>query len=137
MANERQRTHHEVDDQELIRFNSRREIAAAKGTVFNPKELREVMRMFGYPQNSKFKTCITHGENPPIIHVKRGQYAFNPNVVHIERLKLVWKEYEAYGKPNEAEKASKERAIQDAITLLRDNNYRVLKLQVREEWVEV
>ena len=120
MAN---KTRHVVDDNDVKSFNWLRE--SVVGIEFNRKELDEKLKTLKYPQTGRFITAITNGINPPILKVKRGKYCFSPKPVYIERLKTVWNMY--YNNKSEAQFKSKEKRIEDAILLLKNEGYKIQK----------
>lgn len=116
---------HQVDDQEVMRFNLRRE--EFKGRNFTLEEFKGILRKMGYSANAKFITCITSGENPPFVRIQRGKYTFNPKPVYIQRLQTVWNEYGKVGQNCKTECSASANEIANAIKLLKSQGYRVLK----------
>lgn len=122
------RLHHVVDEQEIMRFNLRRE--NEKGKTYNPEEFKELLRKMGYATSGNLIKCMVSGENPPFIRMERGKYCFNPNPVHIARLQKVWDDYGYIGRnrinPNPDEKQLK-LDVNRAIRILKELGYKVLK----------
>lgn len=134
MANNKQR--HIVGEQEVLRFNLRRE--NNKGKTFNPTQLRTLLKEMGYTVSSKFITCLTSGVNPPIVRVSRGTYAFAKNPVFIDRLQKVWSDYADYGcktKHSATEEKVEVESISQAITLLKKHGFKIYKPTMKYEEV--
>jgi hypothetical protein len=127
------KTHHIVDEQEIMRFNLRRENNAGK--TFSTAEFKELIRKMGYSDNANFISCITRGVNPPFKRIERGKYAFNPIPVHISRLQTVWDEYADYGKKSPKSDTESLTTVateaeinaEKAIAFLKKMGYRILK----------
>lgn len=134
MANNKQR--HIVDEQEVKRFNWRRE--NNKGKTFTPTQLKTLLKEMGYTVSQKFVTCITSGVNPPIVRVSRGTYAFSKNPVYIDRLQKVWSDYADYGrgtKQSATEKRVEVESISQAIALLKKHGFKIYKPTMKYEEV--
>lgn len=134
MANNKQR--HIVDEQEVKRFNWRRE--NNKGKAFNPTQLKTLLKEMGYTDNGNFITCITSGVNPPIVRVSRGVYAFSKDPVFIDRLQKVWSDYAEYG--NKSKRSATEEnvevaSISQAIALLKKHGFKIYKPTMKYEEV--
>jgi len=117
------RPRHKVDEQEIMRFNMRRE--NEKGKTYTRTEFKELLGKMGYAKSNTIITAMTSGENPPFIRVDRGKYAFNPKPVHIDRLQKVWEDYMPYltNRPQ----AILQSEIDEAVKLLKNNGYKVLR----------
>lgn len=128
MNNLRNKKRHEVTESEMCALNWKREAMVKAGKDMSPAELKEVLQNLNYATSGNFIKCITSGENPPIIRVSRGRYAFNPKPIHIDRMRKVWHDYCFYGR-NRPDKDSKTLSldISRAITLLKSQGYKVLK----------
>ena len=120
----RKTTKHIVDEQEIMRFNLRRE--NENGKTYNAEEFKELLKAMGYTTSGNLITCMVKGDNPPFIRVERGKYAFNPKPVHIQRLQKVWDEYGAIGRKLKENHTIK-MDIVTAIEVLKANGYKVLK----------
>ena len=134
MANSKQR--HIVDEQEVKRFNWRRE--NNKGKTFSPTQLKVLLKEMGYTDNGNFITCLTSGVNPPIVRVSRGVYAFAKDPVYIDRLQKVWSDYASYGqkKPkSDTDAVVVIESISQAIALLKKHGFKVYKPTTK--WEEV
>jgi hypothetical protein len=128
MANQlKNKKAHEVTDTEMRALNWKRESMVGKEMTLS--ELKETLRTLNLPTNQNFITVLVGCENPPIIRMERGKYCFNPKPVHIDKMKLVWKNYGSYGnrKAMKAEQTSLDILIKDAIALLKNNGYKVFK----------
>ena len=120
--------HHVVDEQEIKRFNLRRENEGKK--IYSLEEFKELLRKMGYATSGNLIKCMVSGTNPPFIRVERGKYAFNPNPVHITRLQKVWDDYGYIGRNRMASNPDHKQLELDvnrAIKLLKDLGYKVLK----------
>ena len=120
--------HHVVDEQEIMRFNLRRE--NEQGKIFSPEELKELLRKMGYATSGNLIKCMVSGENPPFIRMERGKYCFNPNPVHIARLQKVWDDYAYIGRNRTASNPDQKQLELDvnrAIKMLKELGYKVLK----------
>ena len=118
---------HVVDDQEITRFNWKRESAAQK--EFNNKEIIEELKKLGYTGHNAFLKAMTNGVNPPIIKPKRGVYCFNPKPVFRDRLQLAWDEYTKIANPKNYKSGEYKEtcSIERAIEILKEAGYKVLK----------
>lgn len=125
--NLRNKKSHEVTDDEMRALNWKRE--AMVGKEMSLSELKDTLKILNLPNNANFITVLVGCENPPVIRMERGKYCFNPKPIHIDKMKLVWKTYGSYGnrKAMKTEKANLDILIKDAITLLKNNGYKVLK----------
>lgn len=122
------KTHHVVDEQEVMRFNLRRE--NENGKTYSPEEFKELLRKMGYATSGNLIKCMVSGTNPPFIRVERGKYSFSPNPVHIKRLQKVWDDYGYIGRNRMASNPDQKQLDLDvnrAIKLLKDLGYKVLK----------
>lgn len=124
---------HIVSNNEIMSFNWTRE--AMVGKEMSLDELKKQLKRLTYSPAMSFVQAITGGENPPIIHVKRGCYVFNPKPVHIDRLRKVWDDYRKTRTKQTTEHIATTAEIQTAIKLLKDNGYRVLKQITKYEEV--
>lgn len=134
MANNKQR--HIVDEQEVKRFNWRRE--NNKGKTFNLTQLKTLLKEMGYVDNGNFITCLTSGVNPPIVRVSRGVYTFAKNPVYIDRLQKVWSDYADYGnktKQSAVEEKVEVTSISQAIELLKKHGFKIYKPTMKYEEV--
>jgi len=122
---------HIVDDQEILRFNWKRE--NLKGKELSRKELEKVLESLNYNVCPLLISSIVSGVNPPVIRVSRGRYVFNANPVYKERLQTVFtrKKKVQQGK----DKDVLERHIQSAIALLKRNGYKIFKQKTEYEEV--
>lgn len=128
MANNlRNKKSHEVTDDEMRALNWKRE--SMVGKEMSLSELKNTLKILNLPTNGNFITALAGCENPPVIRMERGKYCFNPKPIHIDKMKLVWKNYGSYGskKAVKAEQAHLDILIKDAIALLKNNGYKVLK----------
>ena len=122
------KTHHVVDEQEILRFNMQRE--NKKGMTFSLEEFQNLLKQMGYASNGNLIKCMVSGENPPFIRVERGKYTFNPNPVHIKRLQTVWDMYSYPGRNRQSSNPDQKQLeldINRAIKMLKDLGYRILK----------
>ena len=131
----RSKKRHEVTDAEIKALNWCRE--SMVGKEMTPDKLKEVLKNLNYATSGNFIKCMTSGENPPIIRVSRGKYAFSPNPIHIDRLRKVWHDYCFYGRNrvDSCDKKQLELDISRAVTLLKSQGYRILKPTTRYEEV--
>lgn len=122
---------HIVDDQEILRFNWKRE--NLKGKELSRKELEKVLESLNYNVCPLLISSIVSGVNPPVIRVSRGKYIFNSSPVYKERLQTVFtrKKKVQQGKDKEV----LEKHIQSAIALLKRNGYKILKRNISYEEV--
>lgn len=130
------KTHHVVDEQEIMRFNMYRE--NNKGKEFSLEEFKTLLNKMGYATSGNLIKCMVNGVNPPFIRVSRGKYAFNPKAVYIERLQKVWDDYGYIGRNRMASNPDKKQLELDvnrAIKMLKDLGYKVLKPITRYEEV--
>ena len=120
---------HEVDEQEIAKFNLTRE--NLKGKEFNQAEIREkIHKMLGYSHDTKMLRALCDGVNPPILKIRRGVYCFNPKPVFKDRLQTVWDTYTKFSiSKNKCFEESPDQTalIKDAIMLLKNAGYKVLK----------
>jgi len=119
---------HVVDEQEIMRFNLRRENEGGK--TYSNEEFKELLRKMGYATSGNFIKCMVSGENPPFIRIERGKYGFNPKPVHMTRLQKVWEDYGYIGRNRMAKNPNKKQLELDvnrAIKMLKDLGYKVLK----------
>lgn len=119
---------HEVDDQEVMRFNLKRE--NVKGKEFNQAEMRETLHTsLGYSKAAGMLRALSNGVNPPIIKIRRGVYCFNPKPVYKERLQTAWEEYTKMANPQCYKNGKHEHpvSIDQAIKVLKDAGYKVLR----------
>ena len=126
MANNKK--HHVVDEQEIKRFNLRRE--NENGKTYNLEEFKVLLNKMGYATSGNLIKCMVNGENPPFIRIQRGKYCFNPKPVHIARLQKVWDEYGYIGRNRMAQNPDQKQLELDvsrAIKLLKDLGYKVLR----------
>lgn len=126
MANNKK--HHIVDDQEIKRFNLRRE--NENGKTYSLPEFKELLHKMGYSSNGNLIKCMVSGENPPFIRLERGKYGFNPKPIYIQRLQKVWDEYAYIGRNRMAQNPDQKQLELDvnrAIKLLKDLGYKVLR----------
>lgn len=126
--------HHVVDEQEIMRFNLRRE--NERGKEYSASEFRDLLKKMGYCTSGNLIKCMVSGENPPFIRLSRGRYTFNPKPVHIQRLQKVWDEYGYIGRNRMAKNPDKKQLELDvnrAIKMLKDLGYKVLKPVTRYE----
>jgi len=120
--------HHIVDEQEIRRFNLRRE--NENGKTYSLEEFKVLLNKMGYATSGNLIKCMVSGENPPFIRMRRGLYCFNPNPVHISRLQKVWDDYGYIWINRIASNPVKKQLELDvnrAIKLLKDLGYKVLK----------
>lgn len=123
---------HEVTESEIQAFNWTRE--SMVGKEMNLEGLREQLKKLQYKPNGNFIAAIISGENPPIIRVNRGKYVFNPKPVYIDRLKTVWNNYTDRCNSNRKNNTPVAKiSIEDAIAVLKQHGYRVLKPKVEYE----
>ena len=114
-----------VDEQIILRFNLFRENALGK--EFKREEMKkELKAKMNFPASDQFLMCITKCVNPPVIRVNRGVYAVNPKPVFKDRLQTVLDEYEKVIK-GETARNSKKISIEEAILVLKNAGYKVLK----------
>lgn len=128
--------HHVVDQQEIMRFNLRRE--NENGKTYNLEEFKVLLNKMGYATSGNLIKCMVSGENPPFIRMQRGKYCFNPKPVHISRLQKVWDEYGYIGRNRIAKNPDQKQLELDvnrAIKMLKDLGYKVLKPVVQYEEV--
>ena len=129
-------SHHIVDEQEITRFNWTRD--NLKGREFNQVEIREELhKKMGYSKAAGMLRALCDGANPPILKIKRGVYCFNPKPVYIERLQTVWDVYTKYANPQNYKNGKHEHhvSIEQAIKVLKDAGYKILKPTVQYEEV--
>lgn len=122
------KSHHIVDDQEIKRFNLRRE--NENGKTYSLPEFKELLHKMGYSSNGNLIKCMVSGENPPFIRLERGKYGFNPKPIYIQRLQKVWDEYAYIGRNRMAQNPDQKQLELDvsrAIKLLKDLGYKVLR----------
>ena len=127
-------TRHEVDEQEIMRFNLFRE--NLKGKEFNQTEMREELHSkLGYSKAAAMLRALSNGVNPPVLKVKRGVYCVNPKAVYKERLQTVWDEYTKMANPQCYKNGKHEHpvSIEQAIKVLKEAGYKVLKPIVQYE----
>ena len=132
-----------ISSEEIVRFNEVRRNAAGK--VFDRTEILTLLHGMGLSKNITFLSYITKGVNPPIVRIDRNKYAFVEKPVHIARLQQVvadWsKKVSSYNKKyrhpdmkNEEKELSEiDSKIKEAIKLLKDNGFKVLKPKVEYE----
>lgn len=126
--------HHVVDEQEIMRFNLRRENNSGK--TFTAEQFKQLLRDMGYCSSGNLVKCMTQGENPPFIRMERGKYCFNPKPIYKERLQKVWDDYGYIGRNRMAKNPDKKQLeldINRAIKMLKDLGYKVLKPVTRYE----
>ena len=124
---------HQVDEQECIRFNWKRD--NCKGKEYSRAELVNLMKELGYPIAQQFLTCITRGVNPPIVRIERGKYRFPKEPVHILRLQKVWDDYGMVGRKRTKQVEISEMAVKEAIKMLKNAGYKILKPVTKYEEV--
>ena len=119
---------HVVDEQEIMRFNLRRE--NENGKTYSLEEFKELLHKMGYATSGNLIKCMVSGENPPFIRMERGKYCFNPKPIHISRLQKVWDDYGLIGRnrmSHNPDHKQLELDVNRAIKLLKDLGYKVLK----------
>lgn len=118
---------HEVTNTEIKAFNWARE--SIVGKEMSATELKDFLKNLKYATSGNFIKCITSGENPPIIRIRRGVYTVNPKPVFIDRLKKVWQDYGFYGRNriDSTDDVQLKLDISRAITLLKSQGYKIQK----------
>ena len=122
------RTHHIVDEQEIARFNLRREHEGSK--TYSLEEFKVLLNKMGYATSGNFIKCLVSGVNPPFIRIERGKYTFNKEPIYIQRLQKVWDDYGYIGRNRMASNPDKKQLELDvnrAIKMLKELGYKVLK----------
>jgi hypothetical protein len=127
MNNLRSKKRHEVTENEMRALNQRRE--ALLGQELSTDKLKTTLKSLGYATSGNFVKCMTSGENPPIVRVRRGTYVFSLKPIHVERMRKVWHDYCFYGRNrvDSADATQLKLYISRAIALLKQQGYRVLK----------
>jgi len=118
---------HQVSREEAAKFNKVREAYAGK--ILTRPQIKEILVGMGYPKYEKLLQLMAKGENPPIIRVSFGKYSFNPKPVFMGRLQQVWDNRKQSASP--AQKSSI--TVAEAIKLLKDSGYKVLKQVIEYE----
>ena len=114
-----------ITESDHIAFNMLREARVTK--EYKRDEMRKLLKTdLNYPGSDQFLMAITGGVNPPVIKVRRGIYMFNPKPVYKDRLQTVFSEYAKTIK-SETARNSKKISIEEAILVLKNAGYKVLK----------
>lgn len=114
-----------LSESEIVQFNMFRESKVAKD--FKRDEMRGMLKkLCGFPGSDQFLMCITQGTNPPILKTKRGVYTVNPKPVYKDRLQEVFRVYHDMVH-KEGVRNIKKISIEDAIYVLKNAGYKVLK----------
>jgi len=83
---------HIVTDTEIATFNLLR--VKEKNKAFTRPDIKNVLQPWcNIKISDALLQALTKGVNPPIIHISRGQFAFNPKPIHINRLQQAWNIY--------------------------------------------
>lgn len=117
-----------VTEQDILAFNMFRE--NLKGKQLSRNEMKAALhRELAYPPNDSIFKALTNGVNPPIVRVARGEYQVSKEPVYIKRLQTVFDEYtHCTSHRNRATDSHVHvPSIEDAIKLLKDAGYKVLK----------
>lgn len=125
-----------VTDEMITHFNLFRQNILGK--EFKREDMKkEIEKKMGWKVWDGLFMALTSGTNPPIIRIKRGVYTVNPNPVYKQRLQTCFDNHKEKNKEYQEKRdnTSLENLIKDAITLLKNNGYKILKQKI--EYIEV
>lgn len=125
-----------VTDEMITHFNLFRQNILGK--EFKREDMKkEIEKKMGWKVWDGLFMALTSGVNPPIIRVKRGFYTVNSSPVYKQRLQTCFDSHREKNKKYQENRDnnSLESLIKDAITLLKNNGYKILK--PKTEYVEV
>lgn len=120
-----------VSEQDVLLFNAFRDYMKGK-EVSRTEMLNALHKELGYTKHDSLLKALTDGINPPIVRVRRGVYRVAKDPVYIQRLQTAFdvytkcanpRHYDAQGHYDEKKRIS----IDDAIKVLKDAGYKVLK----------
>lgn len=92
--NSQGKRHRIIGEQDVRKFNAVRQ--RKKATPLSRKMLQKILKNMGYSSNTAFIRCMTMGNNPIIIHISYGNYAFRPTPICIVELQRAWDHYINY-----------------------------------------
>lgn len=131
--------HHQVDEQEIARFNMMR--INQLGKTYSQAEFQSILKRLGYSTSGTFRKCLIDAN--VFIRVERGKYSFPPKPVHMSLLQKAYDTCTSYKKQfrnkNEQtqvqEQEPQQLEVQQAIDLLKSLGYRVLRPTTQYEEV--
>lgn len=127
---------HVVTDEEITHFNLFRE--NMKGKECSRSEMmKQIREKLGYKVWDALFKSLSDGVNPPIIRIRKGVYVVNPKPVYKDRLQLVFDSLASDNKKyqNKRDKSQMQISITEAITLLKNNGYKIYKQIIKYEEV--
>jgi len=125
-----------ITDQDVLLFNMFRE--NMKGKQLSRNEMKNALhRELGYTNHDSMLKALISGVNPPVVRVARGKYQVSKEPVYIKRLQTAFDEYTKCANPRcyENGKYEEKISIEQAIKVLKDAGYKVLKPVVQYEEV--
>lgn len=125
---------HVVTNEETTHFNFFRE--NMKGKECSRSEMmKQIREKLGYKVWGGLFKSLSDGVDPPIIRIRRGVYVVNPKPVYKDRLQLVFDSLESDNKKyqNKRSESQMQTSIAEAITLLKNNGYKVYKQIIKYE----
>lgn len=116
---------HIVSDNEIALFNAKRE--NLKGKELNRTDLLKELKKINLT-DTRVIAQLMQGENPPIVHVTRGVYRLAKDPVYKGRLQTAYDSVREVRRVNRIDMSHPtELAIKEAITLLKNAGYKILK----------
>lgn len=120
-----------ISEQDVLLFNMFRE--NMKGKQLSRNEMKAALhKELAYTNHDSMLKALTSGVNPPIVRVARGKYQVSKEPVYIKRLQTAFDEYTKCANPRHYDSKghydeTKRISIEDAIKVLKDAGYKVLK----------
>lgn len=117
-----------ITEQDVLLFNMFRE--NMKGKQLSRNEMKAALhKELAYTNHDSLLKALCSGVNPPIVRVSRGKYQVAKEPVYIQRLQTAFDEYTHCANPRNYVTGSHMRvpSIEEAIKVLKDAGYRILK----------